>query len=85
MKHTLTIREASEVSGLSEYSIRKGVKEGIFPAFQFNGTGKYHLQADLFLECIKKLCNKNIETDKFLQVHPNPGQCIRNGQHLRLT
>ena len=53
----LTTREASQMFGLSEYELRRGYKEGIYPAIEIGGGEKWRKlrwRSDLLEETLKK-------------------------------
>jgi hypothetical protein len=56
------IQEVSNLTGLSEYAIRAGIKEGIFPAFRIKGCGsKYFINIDMFQAAVRELSNRNMK------------------------
>ena len=50
----MTIPEAAEATGLSKYALRKGIKHGIYPAFQIQeGLGRFFMEYDELNAAIK--------------------------------
>ena len=48
-KQMFTIQEAVKHFGISEYSIRMGIRQGIYPAIKIGGKrGKYLIDSELF-------------------------------------
>ena len=48
-KQMFTIQEAVKHFGISEYSIRMGIRQGLYPAIKIGGKrGKYLIDAELF-------------------------------------
>jgi hypothetical protein len=55
------IKEVSDITGLSVYAIRTGIREGVFPAFQINGCGgKYFINIDDFQNAMHNLGSINM-------------------------
>ena len=60
-KQMFTIQEAVKHFGISEYSIRMGIRQGVYPAIKIGGKrGKYLIDAELFestlrMEAIRKM------------------------------
>lgn len=63
------IKKAAEITGLSEWELRIGAKQGKYPFYR-PGSGKanapYKFDIDLLVEVIKKECIKNAEEQKEL-------------------
>ena len=56
------IKEVSGITGLSMYAIRKGIAEGIFPAFQVSGGGgKYFIDINEFQAAIRDLGRRSTQ------------------------
>ncbi|OPZ87089.1 MAG: hypothetical protein BWY74_03479 [Firmicutes bacterium ADurb.Bin419] len=65
MKKMITVKEAALISGLSEYEIRIGLKQGRFPFYAVGNKGKkYLLDCELFLETLNKIVLNNMQTAK---------------------
>jgi len=65
MKKMITVKEAALVSGLSEYEIRIGLKQGRFPFYAVGNKGKkYMIDCELFLETLNKIVLNNMQTAK---------------------
>ena len=58
----LTIKEVSEELGMSQFSIRKGVTTGLYPAIRVanNPRGKILINIDEFTATINKIANDNL-------------------------
>lgn len=65
MKKMITVKEAALVSGLSEYEIRIGLKQGRFPFYAVGNKGKkYLIDCELFLETLKNIVLNNMKANK---------------------
>jgi hypothetical protein len=65
MKKMITVKEAALVSGLSEYEIRIGLKQGRFPFYAVGNKGKkYLLDCELFLETLNNISLNNMKAVK---------------------
>lgn len=61
-KQMLTIQEAVKHFGISEYSIRIGIRQGIYPAIKIGGKrGKYLIDAELFESTLKNEAIRNLK------------------------
>jgi len=61
VQHMLNIKEAATMFRMSEYAIRKGIREGMLPAAQLSGTkGQYLIEPESFRNALKELCVSNI-------------------------
>ena len=61
-KQILDIRELSAVTGLSVSAIRKGIKQGMFPAFRVGGHGsKFFIDLSAFELAVRNLGNRNLK------------------------
>lgn len=65
MKKMITVKEASLISGLSEYEIRIGLKQGRFPFYAVGNKGKkYLIDCELFFETLKNIVLNNMKANK---------------------
>ena len=65
MKKMITVKEAALVSGLSEYEIRIGLKQGRFPFYAVGNKGKkFLLDCELFLETLNNIVLNNMQVVK---------------------
>lgn len=61
MTKMMTIKEVAQITGMSQYAIRQGIRQGKLPAFQLNGSrGKYMINYDVLQDVLKDLCIQNI-------------------------
>lgn len=61
-KQMLTIQEAVKYFGISEYSIRMGIRQGIYPAIKIGGKrGKYLIDAELFESTLRIEAIRNMK------------------------
>lgn len=64
-KQMLTIKEAVKHFGISEYSIRMGIRQGIYPAIKIGGKrGKYLIDAELFEATLRIQAIRNLKECK---------------------
>ena len=58
----LTIKEVSEELGMSQFSIRKGITTGLYPAIRVanNPRGKILINIDEFTATLNRLANANL-------------------------
>jgi excisionase family DNA binding protein len=73
MAVVMTIKETASVTGISQYTIRKGIKEGVFPAFRIGGIGsKYFIDINEFQNAINDLskCNLRCEINESTSISP---------------
>ena len=54
------IEEAGKLVGLSTYLVRKGIKDGRFPAFQLTPKGKYMLDMELVKQVLEAEAMGNV-------------------------
>jgi hypothetical protein len=72
MKKMITVKEAASVSGLSEYEIRIGLKQGRFPYYAVGNKGKkFLLDCELFLETLKNISMDNMQAAKEESIENN--------------
>jgi hypothetical protein len=65
MKKMITVKEAALISGLSEYEIRIGLKQGRFPFYAVGNKGKkYLIDCELFLETLNEIVLNNMQSAK---------------------
>ena len=65
MKKMISVKEAALISGLSEYEIRIGLKQGRFPFYAVGNKGKkYLLDCELFLETLNNISLSNMQAAK---------------------
>ena len=61
-KQMFTIQKAVKHFGISEYSIRMGIRQGIYPAIKIGGKrGKYLIDAELFESTLRIEAIRNIK------------------------
>ena len=61
-KQMLTIQEAVKHFGISEYSIRMGIRQGIYPAIKIGGKrGKYLIDSELFESTLRIEAIRNMK------------------------
>lgn len=61
-KQMFTIQEAVKHFGISEYSIRMGIRQGIYPAIKIGGKrGKYLIDAELFESTLRIEAIRNMK------------------------
>ena len=61
-KQMFTIQEAVKHFGISEYSIRMGIRQGMYPAIKIGGKrGKYLIDAELFESTLRIEAIRNIK------------------------
>ena len=61
MKKMITIKEAANIFGLSEYEIRIGIKNGRYPFYRIGQKrGKYLIDYELFANELKKASMNNM-------------------------
>lgn len=61
-KQMLTIKETVKHFGISEYSIRMGIRQGIYPAIKIGGKrGKYLIDAELFESILRIEAIRNLK------------------------
>lgn len=61
-KQMFTIQEAVKHFGISEYSIRMGIRQGVYPAIKIGGKrGKYLIDAELFESTLRMEAIKNMK------------------------
>lgn len=64
-KQMLTIQEAVKPFGISEYSIRMGIRQGIYPAIKIGGKrGKYLIDSELFELTLRNEAIRNLKEYK---------------------
>jgi excisionase family DNA binding protein len=64
MKRVLTIKEAVAITGLSDYAIRQGIRQGKLPACQLGGKrGRYLIDSEALFNAIQNLCIANIQRE----------------------
>ena len=57
-----TIQEAVKHFGISEYSIRMGIRQGIYPAIKIGGKrGKYLIDVELFESTLRTEAMRNLK------------------------
>lgn len=61
-KLMFTIQEAVKHFGISEYSIRMGIRQGIYPAIKIGGKrGKYLIDSELFESTLRIEAIRNMK------------------------
>ena len=62
MPKMLTVKETAQVTNMSEYAIRQGIRSGLYPAIRIcaNPTGKILINIDAFITAINDIANKNV-------------------------
>lgn len=61
-KQMFTIQEAVKNFGISEYSIRMGIRQGVYPAIKIGGKrGKYLIDAELFESTLRMEAIRNMK------------------------
>lgn len=61
-KQKFTIQEAVKHFGISEYSIRMGIRQGVYPAIKIGGKrGKYLIDAELFESTLRIEAIRNMK------------------------
>lgn len=61
-KQMFTIQEAVKYFGISEYSIRMGIRQGVYPAIKIGGKrGKYLIDAELFESTLRMEAIRNMK------------------------
>ena len=75
MKRKLTVKEASQQVGLSEYAIRMGIKQGRIPHIRTSGSkGKIFIDITLLEEMLKQEAMGNItvhtDTSTYGEIRP---------------
>lgn len=61
-KQMFTIQEAVKHFGISEYSIRMGIRQGVYPAIKIGGKrGKYLIDAELFESTLRIEAIRNMK------------------------
>lgn len=61
-KQMFTIQEAVKHFGISEYSIRMGIRQGVYPAIKIGGKrGKYLIDAELFESTLRMEAIRNMK------------------------
>ena len=61
-KQMFTIQEAVKHFGISEYSIRMGIRQGVYPAIKIGGKrGKYLIDAELFKSTLRMEAIRNMK------------------------
>lgn len=61
-KQMFTIQEAVKHFGISEYSIRMGIRQGVYPAIKIGGKrGKYLIDAELFESILRMEAIRNMK------------------------
>ena len=61
-KQMFTIQEAVKHFGISEYSIRMGIRQGIYPAIKIGGKrGKYLIDSELFESTLRIEAIRNMK------------------------
>ena len=61
MSTMMTIKEVSQITGISQYALRQGIRQGKLPACQLNsGRGKYLIDYEIFQNTLKDLCIRNV-------------------------
>ena len=64
-KQMFTIQEAVKHFGISEYSIRMGIRQGVYPAIKIGGKrGKYLIDAELFESTLRIEAIRNMKNYK---------------------
>lgn len=64
MAKRVGVKEASEITGLSEWELRTGAKSKKYPFYRVGGkNGRIIFDVDLLEEHIKKLMMDNLEQD----------------------
>lgn len=64
-KQMLTIQETVKHFGISEYSIRMGIRQGNYPAIKIGGKrGKYLIDAELFESTLRIEAIRNLKEYK---------------------
>ncbi|DAB10085.1 MAG: hypothetical protein KIC88_08225 [Acinetobacter sp.] len=64
-KQMFTIQQAVKHFGISEYSIRMGIRQGIYPAIKIGGKrGKYLIDAELFESTLRIQAIRNLKEYK---------------------
>ena len=66
MTKMLTVKETAQITNMSEYAIRKGIRAGLYPAIRIcgNPTGKILINIEEFLSTINALASRNlVDTD----------------------
>lgn len=72
MKKMITVKEAASISGLSEYEIRIGLKQGRFPFYAVGNKGKkYLLDCELFIETLNTIVINNMQVVKEESIENN--------------
>lgn len=61
-KQMFTIQETVKHFGISEYSIRMGIRQGVYPAIKIGGKrGKYLIDAELFESTLRIEAIRNMK------------------------
>lgn len=61
-KQMFTIQGAVKYFGISEYSIRMGIRQGVYPAIKIGGKrGKYLIDAELFESTLRMEAIRNMK------------------------
>lgn len=69
MGRRVTIPEAVEITGLKEYSLRKGIKEGRYPHIRTSiGRGKILIDIELLERCLEAEALNSIHQADFEKV-----------------
>lgn len=64
-KQMFTIQEAVKYFGISEYSIRMGIRQGVYPAIKIGGKrGKYLIDAELFESTLRMEAIRNMKDSR---------------------
>jgi len=72
----ITLKEASEETGLSEWALKRGIYNGEYPFLRIGcGKGKFYFDIDLLNEALK---NKSIE-NMVAQQPPKDDYVVKNG------
>lgn len=64
-KQMFTIQEAVKYFGISEYSIRMGIRQGVYPAIKIGDKrGKYLIDAELFESTLRMEAIRNMKDSR---------------------
>lgn len=64
MARMALLKEASKVTGLSEWELSTGAKSGKYPAFRIGGErGRWAFDLDMLEERIRELMQQNIKAE----------------------
>lgn len=65
MREMLTIKETAKEFGISEYSLRIGIKQRKYPAIRVGGkNGKFLINVHLFAQCLEREALGNLECEE---------------------